>query len=168
MSSSYRSYIAGKMPPRRSNLGARKHGDVSLLAHMAILACVESYNRSGQLLSRDAYFRIAVGYVEEHLWPLADVLPADLAYRSIFFGHGRFKQGSVRKWVADLQGLVLAQRFAAATAVRRRKHGDWWADRIRKDAHLHLQELRIVAFEFADSNPALLVAELVKLQKELP
>jgi len=164
----FRSYITGELPTPRSNLGTYKHGDVSLLPHMAIFACVESYKHSGQLLSRDAYFQIALSYVKEHLWPLTDVIPTDLAYRSIFLGHERFTQGSVRKWVADLQGLVLAQRFAAGTAGRRRKRADSWADQIRKDAHLHLQELINAAFEYAISNPALLIAELQQLQKELP
>ena len=164
----FQTYIAGKLPPPRSNLGARKHGDVSLLAHMAIFACVEYHKRSGQLLSRDACFQIAVGYVKEYLWPLADVMPADHDYHSFFLGQGHFTQGSIRKWVADLQGLVIAQRFAAGAAVRRRKHANSWADQIRTDAHLHLRELINAAFYYATSHPALLIAELQQLQKELP
>lgn len=164
----FQSYIAAKLPTPRSNLGVRKHGDVSLLAHMANFACVECHKRSGQLLSRDAYFQIASGYVREHLWPLTDVMPADHSYPSFFLGHGQFMQGSVRKWVADLQGLVLAQRFAAATEDRRRTHADSWADQIREDAQLHLQHLTHAVFEYAISNPALLIDELQRLRKELP
>lgn len=161
-------YIANRQPIPRPNLGAVNHPDVSLLAHMAILVCAETYKRSGQLLSRDKCFGIAFGHVTLHLWPPPGVVPPALAKSSVFLGEGPFERGSLRKWVGDVHGLVLAQRLLAGELGRRRKHADSRAKKIRDDAEAHLQFLIDTVARRAISNSALLLtAALQQLQKEL-
>lgn len=138
---SYLSHIARHQPKSRPGLGAFKHPDVDLLAHMAIMSCAETYKTSGQLQPRVGSFDVAYSYVISHISPHSTALPALLAKQSVFLGQGPFEHGSLRKFVGDLHGLVLAQRMLAGELPRRRKHADSHATSIRKHAQAHLQQL---------------------------
>ena len=148
--------------------GVLKHPDVPLLAHMAIRVCAETFARSGQLQSRVECFEIALGHVNSHLWPLTHVLPTALTKQSVFLGGEPFKPGSLRKWVGDLHGIVLAQRLRAGELPPRRKHADSCAKAIQKDAQAHLLHLIAEVANDASGRPTpLIITALEQLQKEL-
>lgn len=165
----FSAYIASRPPTPRFNLGAIKHADVNLLAHMAITVCAQTYDRSGQLRSRDACFRTTVDYVAENLWPHTNVVPLGLRNRSVFLGQGVYGLGSFRRWVGDLHGLVLAQRLADGVAGRRGKSANSWAKKICVDAEAHLHAIIAVVARRGQQNPAYapLLFELQQLQSEL-
>lgn len=165
----FSAYIASRPPRPRLNLGAIKHADMSLLAHMAIIVCAQSYDRFGQLLSRDKCFWITVDFVAEGLWPHTNVVPLALRNRSVFLGRGMYELGSFRRWVGDLHGLVLAQRLADGLAGRRGKSANSRAKKIRLDAEDHLRAIIDVVAKRCQANLAYapLLAELQQLLTEL-
>ena len=162
-------YIATRPPQPRLKLGTVRHPDVSLLAHMAIVVGVQTYEGSGQLRSRDACFNLAFNFVAANLWPHTNFVPPEVRNRSVFLGQGRYEAGSLRRWVGDIHGLVMAQRLADRSIGRRGVSADSRAKRIRADAALHLQNIIAVVNKRCQQNAALapLLSELQLLQVEL-
>lgn len=165
----FTAYIASRPPQPRPKLGIVNHPDVSLLAHMAIVVAAQSYHGSGRLRSRDVCFRVAVDFVAKNLWPHTGVVQPELRNRSLFLGQGRYQLGSLRRWVGDLHGLVMAQRLADRSVGRRGVSADSRGKQIRADAAVHPQNIIAVVNKRCQQNVAFapLLSELQLLQVEL-
>ena len=164
---SFDEHIQASVPPP-STRAVNGHADVYLLARMAFVVEVTYYSVHGQFLSRDKCFQIAWSYIVDELWPLTVSVTPDLSWRTVFLGQGRFAKGSWRRWVGDLQGLVLAQRFSEGDQPRRGKHHDKEAKKIRESADEHLQNLiAAVATKIGAQDNVRLLEALQQLKKEL-
>ena len=142
---------------RQSTLSATPtafcHADVSLLAHLALIVCGKSYDHSVCLKSRDFCFSVAFDYVTEHVWPLTQDVPANVAKTSVLLGGVPFARGSLRRWVGDLHGLVMAQLTAAAVATRRRSSANSRAKKIRENARTRLGDVTAIVARLAAEDP---------------
>ena len=162
-------FVAARPPRPRLKLGFIKHPDVSLLAHMAIIIGAQTYDGSGQLRSRNDCFRLAINFVATHIWPHTGVVEPKLRSRSVFLGQGGYELGSIRRWVGDIHGLVMAERVADREASRSGSSGDFRGRKIRADADNHLQNIIAVVNKRwqIDAAYARLLSELQQLQIEL-
>lgn len=136
--------------PRR----IKEHPDVPLLAHMTCFVAGFDYARTGQLTSRNKCFLVVLEYIRDELWPLNTHVPARFQARTVFLGKGRFRDGSLRRWVADIHGEILIQRFEEAAGARRSINHDRRARDVHAAADRHLKNLIAEVAKLAVQDPA--------------
>ncbi len=163
-----KSYAAQRLGPlvRRP---INKHPDVQLLAQMSCFVAGLGYAQTGQVTSRNQCFLIVMEYLRQDLWPLTRDVPSRLQARSVFLGGGLFKEGSCRRWVADIHGSVLAQRFQEGTAPRRCRSHDERARTVRDAADRHLKNViaEVTKLSSESTTNATLLQALHQLQLEV-
>jgi len=136
-----------------ANRTINKHPDVHLLAQITCVVAGLGYAQTGELTSRNTCFLIALNYLHNELWPLTEYVPARLKARSVFLGGGLSKDGSFRRWVADIHGAILAQRFNEGAAPRRSRLHDQRGKALRAAADKHLKNVIVVVTKLSVGDP---------------
>ncbi|MBA3577240.1 MAG: hypothetical protein H0W39_06490 [Sphingomonas sp.] len=135
-----------------ANRQINNHPDVQLLAQTTCFVAGLGYAQTGELTSRNRCFLIVLGYLHDELWPLTEYVPTRLKARSVFVGGGLFKNGSWRRWVGDIHGAILAQRFEEGAAPRRSQKHDQRAKTLRAAADKHLRNVIAEAAKLASQD----------------
>jgi len=136
-----------------ANRTINKHPDVQLLAQITCVVAGLGYAQTGELTSRNTCFLVVLDYVHDDLWPLTEYVPARLKARSIFLGGGLSRDGSFRRWVADIHGAILAQRFNEGAAARRSRLHDQRGKALRVAADKHLKDVINVVTKLSLGDP---------------
>lgn len=136
-----------------ANRSINEHQDVQLLAQITCVVAGLGYAQTGELTSRNTCFLIVSNYLRNELWPLTQYVPAGLKLRSVFLGGGSFKDGSFRRWVADIHGAILAQRFNEGAAPRRSRLHDQRGKALRVAADKHLKNVIEVVTKLSVGDP---------------
>lgn len=135
-------YIYATSARTAPRLRARnQHADVDLLTYMACAAAVFRYAPHANCLSRHECFRIAWRYVTDELWPLTSCVPDRARACSVFLGRGSYREGSLRRWVGDCQGMVAVESFNNQSVLRRARASSKMAATVRAKADGHLRSI---------------------------